>query len=153
MSEISFQAVPVPDRFVVRVMSCIAAWTDEETAEDQEIPDGPVPDHGFFPEADLWPAHHLRALSRDATRRTPQIITKMLDFLAATPGTPHRSDVIGRNIHEPAESVSAALRKLNGYVESRFGRTDRPFTQAGGGAYTVTAAQAKAWTDARNSDG
>jgi hypothetical protein len=140
MSEVSFQAVPVPDRFVLRVMSCITEWAAEEAPDHSSLPD----------EAAVWPAHQLKALSRDLTRRTPQIMTKMLDFLAATPGTFHRSDVIGRNIDEPAESVSAALRKLNGYFESRFGRTDRPFTQAGN-AYAVTAAQAKAWTEMRRS--
>jgi hypothetical protein len=116
----------------------------------EKPPYSPDTDRRFPSEATVWPAHDLRALSRDLTRRTPRIVTKMLDFLAAAPGTSYRSDVIGRNINEPAESVSAALRKLNGYFESRFGRTDRPFTQAAN-AYAVTAAQAKAWTEARQS--
>ena len=149
MSGVSFQSVPVPDRFVLRVMSCITEWAAEEMAHDEPLR-SPGAESRFAPEAAVWPAHQLTALSQDMTRRTPQIITRMLDFLAATPSTFNRSDVIGRNINEPAESVSAALRKLNGYFESRFGRTDRPFTQAGN-AYAVTAAQARAWIEVRQS--
>jgi hypothetical protein len=82
--------------------------------------------------------------------KTAQIITKMLDVLAARPDTFLRSEVIGREINVKVESVTAALRWLNRYFSSRFGRIDRPFTQAGS-EYAVTAAQAKAWTDVRNS--
>src|SRR5688572_20007918 len=122
MSEVSFQPVPVPDRFVLRVMSCITEWVAEETTYE-ESPYKPDANGKPSSKAAVWPSGDLTALSRDLTRGTPQIITKMLDFLATAPGTSYRSDVIGRNINEPAESVSAALRKLNGYFESRFGRT------------------------------
>jgi hypothetical protein len=151
MSEISFQSVPVPDRFVLRVMSCITEWSTEELT-DAGPPESASTDRDLSAEGTVWPANDLKALSRDLTRKTPQIITKMLDFLATTPGRAYRSDTIGRNIDVPAESVSAALRKLTGYFESRLGRTDRPFTQADG-AYSVTPAQARAWTEARRSAG
>jgi hypothetical protein len=142
VSETTFQSVPVPDRFVLRVMSCITEWTADE--ESPEAAESPVA-------ADVWSAHDLRKLSDDRQVKTPQIITKMLDFLAATPGEYHRSEVIGRNIDVPADSVSAALRQLDGYLKSRaFQRTDRPFTRLGNeNAYAVTVAQAKAWLDAR----
>jgi hypothetical protein len=159
MSEDSFQVVPVPDRYVLRVYSCITEWNAEDqaaaeeeagTAVDDEVPLSPDVDPWSPPELVIWPAQDLKFLSQDMTAKTPQIITKMLDFLALKPDVFHRTDVIGAEINVPAESVSAAFRKLNGYLGSRLGRTERPFVQASG-AYAVTAAQAQAWTDVRNS--
>jgi hypothetical protein len=158
MAETSFQAVPVPDRYVLRVYSCITEWTAQdraaageaaETGVDDVLPSLPDTDPWSPPDPVIWPAGDLRFLSQDVTAKTPQIITKMLDFLARRPDTFHRTDVIGTEINVPAESVSAAFRKLNGCLGSRLGRTDRPFVQVNG-AYAVTPAQAKAWTEARN---
>jgi hypothetical protein len=156
MSEVSFQTVPVPDRYVLRVYSCITEWTaedqaaaDEEVgaASADEVSRSPNGESWSPPEPAIWSATDLKSLSQDSVK-TAQIVTKMLDFLATRPDTFLRSDVLGREINVKVESVTAALRWLNRYFGSRYGRTDRPFTEMRG-EYGVTGAQAKAWTDVR----
>ncbi|BEL06978.1 hypothetical protein Q0Z83_051690 [Actinoplanes sichuanensis] len=153
-----FHQVPIPERFVLRVMSSITEWVEQEidTEEPARTPAGrepviafelpPIPD--FTGEADIWPAEHLLALSRDHQAKTAGIITKMLDHLSDQPGRFYPSSLIAQEIDVPEGSVTAALRWLNRYIPSRFGRSDRPFSQVSG-TYGVTAAQAEAWRAVR----
>ncbi|WP_203897856.1 hypothetical protein [Virgisporangium aliadipatigenens] len=116
-------------------------------AGDDEVSLDPYEESWSLPEPEIWSAKDLKSLSQDSVK-TARIVTKMLDFLATKPETFLRSDIIGREINVKAESVTAALRWLNRYFGSRYGRTDRPFTEMYG-EYGVTVAQAKAWTDVR----
>jgi hypothetical protein len=137
MPDEEFQHVPVPSRFVLRVMECLVKW---EAAERPAGTDSP--------EEDGWPVDLLRKIGKEDVKSLT-ILTQLLDRMAKNPGKFYALSDLASATDYPHGSVSAAIRKLPAYFKSRFARDDFPFTRSDN-KYGLTPAQASRWTEARH---
>jgi hypothetical protein len=151
MKDSGFQLVPVPDRFVLRVMSAVAAWEAAEpsgtAAKASALVGGPSVAPGHAADDRPWSAEQLRSVGSSDVKSL-RILTQLLDRLANEPGRFYTLADLAPSTDFPHGSVSAAIRKLPAFLRSRYGRDDLPFARVDN-TYGLTPWQADQWKRAR----